>query len=166
MRSILFVFAVLISVPLISQQPGKISTGDFATALGAWKGKLTYLDYSSGKPYTMPANVIISVNEKGKGEIVLALIYPDEPKANGNDTLVISKNGMELNGAKLVSKKITSDGSVQIITDKEGTDGNDNKKALLRHVYTINKNNFSNRKEVRFAGTDKWILRNEYVFNR
>jgi hypothetical protein len=166
MRSILVAFVSFICVPVFSQKPDKISTVDFTAALGAWKGKLTYLDYSSGKPYTMPANVTISVNAKAKGQIILVLIYPDEPKANGTDTLVISENGTELNGAKLVSKKITGEGSVQIITDEEGNDGNDNKKAVIRHIYTMNKNNFSNRKEVRFAGTDTWVLRNEYVFYR
>jgi 3-methyladenine DNA glycosylase/8-oxoguanine DNA glycosylase len=32
---------------------------DFAKLSGTWEGSLTYVDYSTGKPYTMPANLEI-----------------------------------------------------------------------------------------------------------
>jgi hypothetical protein len=32
---------------------------DFAKLSGTWGGSLTYVDYSTGKPYTMPANLEI-----------------------------------------------------------------------------------------------------------
>jgi hypothetical protein len=165
MKSMLVSLLCLTVSVLSAQSPAAVSVKDFAIAAGPWKGKLTYLDYTSGKPYTMPANITLRILADNSS-IELAFVYPDEPKANGKDTLFISGNGSMLNKAKIISKKLLPDGSIQIITDINGKDGNDNKSAILRHIYTIGKNNFSNRKEVKFEGADQWIMRNEYVFSR
>jgi hypothetical protein len=159
---------VLLLLPLFAsaQTISPVTVKDFKPAFGKWEGSLTYLDYSSGKPYTMPANITVSKNKDNKQQLVLAFEYPDEPKANGNDTLVISDDGLQIDGAVIVSQTKNSDGGLVIITDKEGVDGNDNRSATLRHIYTIGKKIFSNRKEVRFKGEEKFILRNEFKMNR
>jgi len=36
----------------------------------------------------------------------------------------------------------------------------------LRHTYTLKTNTFSAVKDVKFDGTDKWIKRNEYLFEK
>ena len=46
-----------------------------------------------------------------------------------------------------------------------GEDGNDNKKAMLRHTFLLKSNTYSIIKEVKFEGTDKWIKRNEYLLD-
>jgi hypothetical protein len=33
-------------------------------------------------------------------------------------------------------------------------------------MYIFGKDSFQNRKEVKFEGSDKWIMRNEYLFSR
>jgi hypothetical protein len=53
-----------------------------------------------------------------------------------------------------------------MITEIDGNDGNDNKKAILRHTYIFNSNTYSIIKDVKFEGTDKWIKRNEYLLNQ
>ena len=146
--------------------PPTVSVKDFKPALGKWKGTITYLDYSSGKPFTMPANVTISKHNNNTQRLILAFAYPEEPKANGNDTLVISSDGMQIDGAAVVSKNKNSDGNLEIVTEKLGIDGNDNRKAILKHIYTIGKKIFINRKEVKFDGEEKFILRNEYSMKR
>jgi len=167
MKWILSFLLFLFMAPVFAQdQKTTVSVNDFTPALGTLQGSLSYLDYSSGKPFTMPANVAIRVLTGKPNGIILTIDYPKEPKANGNDTLFISRDGDLLNGAKIVSRKILIDGSLEIVTDKDGRDGNDNKKAILRHIYTISKTKFTNRKEVKFEGTDTWILRNEYLFSR
>ena len=154
----------LLSVESLQSQTTKtINTTDFRQSLGAWTGSLTYLDYSSGKPFTMPANVTLMT---GTDAIILSFVYPKEPKANGNDTLRIAKNGTEFGSASVTSRKVLADGSVEVITEKNGVDGNENRKAILRHTYILGKDKFSNRKDVKFVGEEKWILRNEYVFGR
>jgi hypothetical protein len=162
----LLIVLILLPVFGFTQSISSVTEKDFKPAFGKWKGSLTYLDYSSGKPYTMPANINVTKNKENKQQLILAFEYPNEPKANGNDTLVISDDGLQIDGAVIVSKIKNSDGSIVIITDKEGVDGNDNRSATLRHIYTISKKVFSNRKEVRFKGEEKFILRNEYKMSR
>ena len=55
--------------------------------IGKWTGSLTYLDYSSGKSFSMPANVEIS--ESGTKNLIFDYKYPNEPKANVADTITI-----------------------------------------------------------------------------
>lgn len=161
---VIFLFLSFVFVQQIcSQQPKKMNSSDFSQSLGAWAGSLTYVDYTTGKPFSMPANVTLVSSGDA---IVFIMVYPKEPKANGNDTLQITANGSVFDGATVVSKKTLSDGTVEIITEKKGTDGNDQRKALLRHTYLFGKNKLSNRKEVKFDGEDKWMLRNEYLFGR
>lgn len=137
----------------------------FKPALGEWKGTLTYLDYKSGKPYTMPANITISKDASNERQLVFRFEYPNEPKANGNDTLVISEDGTKIDGANVVSK-VRVGKNLLLSTEKDGVDGNDNRKATIRHIYTIGKRRFINRKEVRFEGEQNFIMRNEFKMER
>jgi hypothetical protein len=142
-----------------------VSLKDFVPAEGAWKGTLTYLDYSSGKQFTMPANVDLRVVYRAQ-QVILVFEYPKEPKANGNDTLFINRDGSQVNGATVTAREIMEDGAVRIVTEKKDVDGNDHRNAVLRHMYIFGKDSFQNRKEVKFEGSDKWIMRNEYLFSR
>ena len=160
MKTIIACIAIVLSGSAFSQSV--VGTIDFKMATGSWKGTLTYLDYTSGKPFTMPVNMVLSVADRE--HVILSFDYPKEPKANGNDTIVI--NGSEINNAKVISKERMEDGGIKIVTEKEGVDGNDNRKAVLRHIYIISKNSFQNTKQVKFEGTDNWIKRNEYLFSR
>lgn len=142
-----------------------VSTKDFKPAFGSWKGTITYLDYTSGKPFSMPCNITINKDKMNSRQLILAFEYPEEPKANGNDTLRISADGTMIDEEKIITKE-NKDGSLQIITETNGVDGNDHKKALIRHVYMVGKKTFIKRKEVRFEGEDKFIMRNEFRMSR
>lgn len=163
MRNILSVLLLLLSVGVTAQPAPSVTMADFPQALGQMKGTLTYLDYSSGKPYTMPAWITL---RKSTGLLIRSLEYPDEPKANQTDTLLIGEKGTFFNGAKLVKKEILPNGSLQLVTEKAGKDGNDHKSATLRNTYTFGKNLIVIRKDVRFEGEEKWIQRHEYSFQR
>lgn len=134
---------------------------DLAASTGSWQGKLTYLDYSSGKPYTMPANIKIRLTENMLGYI-MGYEYPNEPHANSKDTTYV--NGKLFGKDKIVEFTKDAAGGFTLVTEKEGEDGNDHKKAILRHTYKLKINTFSAVKDVKFDGTDKWIKRNEYQF--
>lgn len=138
-------------------------TSDLSGSLGKWTGSLTYLDYSSGKPYTMPADIIISFTSANDGYI-MTYEYPKEPQANSTDTTYAKGNyfGKE----KIVQFNNKPSGEFTLVTVYEGTDGNDNKKAVLRHTYTLEGNSFSIKKEVQFKGTSKWIKRHEYLLTK
>lgn len=136
---------------------------DLSTSVGSWEGKLTYLDYSTGNPYTMSANIKICLTENTNGYII-GYEYPKEPQANSKDTTYI--NGKLFGKDKIIDFKKATDGGFKLVTEIDGEDGNDNKKASLRHTYHLKLNTYSIIKEVKFEGTDKWIKRNEYYFNR
>jgi hypothetical protein len=142
-----------------------VSIEDFKPALGKWKGTITYLDYTSGKSFSMPCNITITNDKTNSRQLILAFEYPQEPKANGKDTLRISADGTMIDGEKIVTKENKND-ALQIVTETNGVDGNDNKKALIRHIYSISKKTFIQRKEVRFEGEDKFIMRNEFKMSR
>jgi hypothetical protein len=152
--------SILIYKPLNAQS---FQIKDLSSSVGNWNGKLTYLDYSSGKPYTMNANIKINLTENNSGYI-MSYEYPAEPHANSVDTTYI--NGNLFGKDKIVEFKKTSDGGFTLITEIEGEDGNDHKKATLRHTYIFTKNTFSVVKDVKFDGTDKWIKRNEFLVTR
>ena len=136
---------------------------DLSNSVGRWEGKLTYLDYSSGKPYTMLANIKIDLTSDKKGYI-MGYEYPKEPQANSKDTTFIIDNLFDKE--KIVEFKKDSDGGFTLVTEIEGEDGNENKKAILRHTYQLISNTYSIKKEVKFEGSDIWVKRNEYLLNR
>jgi hypothetical protein len=53
-----------------------ISVKDFKPSYGKWTGAITYLDYTSGKRFTMPAKVTISKNKKDAKQLIFAFEYP------------------------------------------------------------------------------------------
>ncbi len=165
MKNVLYIITLLMAVNSNAQSKASFTKEDATLLSGSWKGSLTYLDYNSGKPYTMPANTNINFI-KGMNSLLVEMIYPDEPKANSKDTLLINEDRTIFAEAKIVSRKLLSDGSIQIITELNGKDGNDNKKALLRKTYTFNTNSFTNRKDVQFEGSSEWIKRHEYSYSR
>lgn len=134
---------------------------DLKNLTGKWEGTLTYLDYQSGKPYTMPANAEVSLINSNN--FLYKKVYPKEPKANSIDTLKIALNGRELNNDKITSIKRTKN-NIIIITEADGNDGNDQKKASLRITYSLSKSTFSITKDVKFEGTSVWIKRHDYSF--
>ncbi|MBA4198653.1 MAG: hypothetical protein C0459_13980 [Chitinophaga sp.] len=153
---------ICITVQLNAQQ---LQSTDFKLAEGKWKGSLTYLDYTSGKPYTMPADIVVFINPLNKNEVILQHIYPDEPKANGYDTLTINNNGTQLNSA-LVTGNTFIKTIKTIVTEEKAVDGNDRKPATIKHTYTISNDSFIIKKEVLFNETTNWLLRNTYSFLR
>lgn len=138
---------------------------DFQSLSGSWTGSLTYLDYSSGKPYTMPADLVVT-RIGNTNQFAVANLYPNEKSANSTDTLVISKDGKSIDGAPIKSRKKLPNGDLEIITEETGTDGNDNKPATFRQTYTFGKTTFKKRKDVQFEGESEWIKRHEYSYSR
>jgi hypothetical protein len=111
----------------------------------------------------MSANIKISLTENKNGYI-MGYEYPKEPQANSKDTTFVHDNLFGKD--KIIEfKKATNKGFI-FVTEIEGEDGNDHKKATLRHTYKLKSNTYSIIKDVKFEGTDKWIKRNEYLLKR
>ena len=160
-KVILFCISTMLAMGSLSAQSFQIK--DLSSSVGSWEGNLTYLDYSSGKPFTMLANIKISLTADLKGYI-MAYEYPKEPHANAKDTTAIV--GSFFGKDKIVEFKRDSAEGFTLVTEVDGEDGNENKKAILRHQYLLQKNTFTITKSVKFQGTEKWIKRNEYLLSR
>ncbi|MEY2635651.1 MAG: hypothetical protein RLZZ197_127 [Bacteroidota bacterium] len=161
MKKVLLTSALVILCLFAKAQ--SIQVKDLAGSVGSWQGNLTYLDYSSGKPFTMLANIKISLTADSRGYI-MAYEYPKEPHANAKDTTAIV--GSFFGKDKIVEFKRDSAEGFTLVTEVDGEDGNENKKAILRHQYLLQKNTFTITKSVKFQGTDNWIKRNEYLLSR
>lgn len=154
---------LLLCISSFAQQPPVVTAKDIAPVVGSWQGSLTYLDYTTNKPYTMPANV--DIKQLGRSnQFAFSNSFPKEPNANWTDTITISADGRMIDNEKISSKQLLPDGTLQIITETEGVDGNDKKPALFKHTYIIGKTVFSKRKDVLFKGTTEWINRHEYKY--
>lgn len=81
MANLFFLFTSILSYLI---QP--VSVKDFEPVFGKWTGTLTYLDYTSGKPFEMPANMNISIDKTNTQQLIISIEYPYEPKASGSDT--------------------------------------------------------------------------------
>ena len=143
----------------------KISIKDFDRLIGNWQGSLTYLDYSSGKPYTMPAD--IEIKRIGKTNMFIFLnTYPKESSANSVDTITISSDGKHIDKELFKSRHKLPNGDIEMITEELGKDGNNNKPATIKHTYTFGKTKYVNRKDIQFIGETEWINRHEYSYKR
>jgi len=140
-----------------------ITSQDLQKVIGDWEGSLTYLDYQTNKPFTMPANLIVKQG-KNENRLVLNNIYPDEPKANGAYKIKIAKNGHLLNKHVVTSRKIVDDGVLRIETEHRGRDNK--KRVNIRYTYLIDENIFAIRKEVQFEKIGIWIKRSEFNYKR
>ncbi|GAA4280301.1 hypothetical protein [Gaetbulibacter aestuarii] len=155
----IFIFLSLLSNAQI------ISIKDLKNIPGFWQGKLTYLDYNSGKPYSMPVNLEVEPIA-GTNNLLLSISYPDEPNANGMDTLFISKNRKFINASAIVRRQELPNKTALIVTRSKGRDGNDNSEVLIRYSYTIGPSEFKLKKEVQLLNDTTWIKRNEFIFSR
>lgn len=162
-----YIFALLALLlqyfPFVAQSSFVIKDVEVSRLIGYWEGELTYLDYQTNQPYTMPANLRIT-RLGGTEDFAFEKIYPGEPQANSIDT--VSLKGSTFMEGLLISRKTVDQDVVVLTTSSTGTDGNDNRAANFRHTYTIGKAIFQIKKEVQFVGTSSWILRHEYRYKR
>lgn len=157
----MIVFALLVYTNNYSQNI--VTTDELKTLLGEWTGSLTYKDYSTNNPFTMPANLIVK-NGKNNNQLILNINYPKEPNANSKDKIGLSKDGTQLNKHDINSKENLPNGDIQITTKYSGKDNGE--KALIKNIYILGASEFIIRKEVKFENSSDWLMRNEYSFSR
>lgn len=163
----LYIAILIASVFVVSTsaQAAKISPDDLKTLEGAqWIGTLTYLDYSSNKKTSIKSNVTISRSAADSLAWNFEYQYPDEPKANSKDSVILSRDGKTFDGETVIERTKLPDGTLKFVTTKDGEDNG--KKALYRFTYLAGKNALSVKKEARIEGTTEYFVRNEYVWTR
>lgn len=161
-----FVFALLAAfVGFVPQQSPRVSAEDLRKLSGArWTGTLTYLDYRSNKPVSIPSNLTVTQADGDENAWVFEYEYPDEPKANGKQTLKVSDGGTVFDGETVVERTSLDGDGFRLVTLKRGRDND--KDALFRFTYTLDGSAFSVKKEVRPEGAPEFFERNRYSWKR
>jgi hypothetical protein len=156
---------LLITTICRAQISFKAIQNDIYKLSGTWEGSLTYLDYTSGKLYTMKAD--IEIKRIGKtNKFVFSNIYPNETSANSIDTISISIDGKYIDKELIKSRHKLPNGDIEIVTEEFGKDGNDNRPATFRHTYTLGSTTYKIRKDIQFTGRTDWINRHEYAYKK
>ncbi len=159
------VASILLCVGINSNaQNPAVSINDFKPLEGVWKGTLTYLDYNNKTNETIKTNIEVII--KNKDVFELGFFYTDEPDHNEKDKYSISENGTMVNNRKVMERTLQPDGSLKIVLQENGKDGNDDKPATFQHVLIISKNKFTLTKLVKFDGETNFFQRNQYSFSR
>ncbi len=145
--------------------PAKLVPADIDQLAGErWKGTLTYLDYTSNRPTTIPSSLAVTRVQAQPNAWEFAFGYSDEPQADNRNTLVLSPDGRTFAGETVLERSQLPGGGTRIVTAEQGKD--DNKPATLRYVYTITPGEFSITKFVKYADSPGEIERNTYRWKR
>lgn len=160
------VFALLAAfVSLASQQSPRVSPEDLRKLSGSrWTGTLTYLDYRSNRPVSIPSSLTVTQAGGDENAWVFEYEYPDEPKANGKQTLKLEEGGTVFDGETVVERTGLDSGGFRLVTVKRGRDND--KDALFRFTYTLDGAAFSVKKEVKPEGAAEYFERNRYSWKR
>jgi hypothetical protein len=132
-----------------------------------WKGTLTYLDYTSNKPTTIPSTFKLTQATDSSFAWNFAIGYDEEPHANSATRLELQDFGRVLqlgDTAETVLSSIRQGNRVDIATEFTAED--DNKPATIRKVYIISPNAFSMQKLVKFADQPDFFERHIYQWSR
>lgn len=170
-----FAAAMLLMIAFLSsssfiQQPNEpiITASELKLLNGKWKGTLTYRDYTSGKSETI--HVIVNGSRKGNKQSdrswSLQFAYPQEPGHETTDELTVSADGRMINEATLTEKTKLPDGTLRVVLESSGKDGNDHKPCTIKKVIVLSEKNLTITKLVRFDGETDFLERNQYNLSR
>ncbi|MBL8876574.1 MAG: hypothetical protein JNM86_12335 [Phycisphaerae bacterium] len=142
----------------------------------AWKGTLTYRDYTTGKPTAIDSTLSV-VKQPGLAQVgndfadagvapawEFRVGYPREPDHDSTRLVRISPSGDVLDGERVTRRVDLPADVVEITTEKDGTDND--AAARFRFVYVIAPTRFSIVKLVRPAEQAEFFERNRYEWSR
>ena len=113
---------------------------------------------------SIPVNLSVKPNAGDDWSWLFTYNYPDEPRANSEEIVRLSKDGRSLDGEVVLERTHLRDDTIRVVTEKKGQD--DNRSASIRHTYLLNVSSFSITKEVRYEGNDKFFERNAFRWKR
>lgn len=129
-----------------------------------WTGALTYLDYTSSKPTTIPCTMIIARIPDPDLAWEMRIGYPDEPHANSSNVLRIGAAGTTLDNETVLERTTMRDGAIRLVTKTTGTDAD--RKATFKFIYVLSPNSCSIQKLVCPEGESVFFERHIYRWVR
>lgn len=140
-----------------------VAIEDFARLSGGeWTGELSYLDYSSGTPQSIPVKMQFA--PASGTDIDYKLIYPKESQYNAEEVLSVSPGGDRVNDKILTSRILNPDGRLMLVTEHDAEDNGRAAKVRLTHM--ISDDLFVLSKDVRFDTDGSFVRRNAYTLRR
>lgn len=159
------VLAFSASMALQAQPAARIEPADVQRLAGAaWKGSLTYLDYTRKIPVSIPSHLVVTRADADGRAWLFDYQYPEEPKANGASRITLAGDGSTIDGERVTERSVLAGGIVRIVTEKAGQD--DGRPATFRYTYLLGDSSFSKRREVRLDGTAEYFERHTYSWTR
>lgn len=156
---------LLSACSVVGQKGPSVSTAAFTNLTGCWQGTLNYSGTIIRKPYSTPATLV--VRQIGKSnQFVFLHTYTTDPKDALQDTITISKDGRMLNKGPIKSKRSTTDGDLEIITESQGFDHDNNIASVIRQTYSFGKERYVYKKQVQLQGQTDWLDRQEFNYLR
>lgn len=154
--------AALLFWGCVAQKPATFSEASFASLPGCWQGTLNYSGTIIRKPYTTRAELVVTSITNNNYQLVHK--YPTGEIRY--DTLFISANEERINGAPVVAKQHMSNQNLELVTEAPGFDPDENKNVVVRQTYTINKENYTYKKQIRLEGQTEWLERQQFSYTR
>ena len=145
-------FALAASLDIHAQDIGdsdRVLRSDLSSMIGSWQGTLTYKNYRDGQLVSIKADLEVEEGRKPM-QLLASNVYPDEPNANGNYKITVTKNGSLWNKNEVISRTKSADGTITIKVIFTGRD--DSRPAVIRNTYVVTDESLTVRKEVKFDG--------------
>ncbi|GAB5537235.1 MAG: hypothetical protein Rubg2KO_34840 [Rubricoccaceae bacterium] len=135
-----------------------------ADLAGDWSGTLTYADYSDDATQVTLTTAAAVEAIPGGLELTISFIEPNG-SSGGTSTLTLRDGAVafEYDGLTWteLEREVNGD-TFRLVIEREGADNN--REATLRHTLSYRDGTLIDRKDVRYAGTDRFFERNVTTF--
>lgn len=160
-----FLFSLLILFGLFIQakQQPRIEPNELVLLKGNWDGTLAYKDYTTGQMDTIPVNLNAEQDDQ---KWILRYYYPTEPSKGWTDEYLFSADRTMINEFRLVDKQKMGEGSLKLVLEGKGKDGNEQRACTYRQEIKLGKLEFILQRYVRYDGETSFFLRNEFHLRR
>ncbi|MEM1055807.1 MAG: S41 family peptidase [Bacteroidota bacterium] len=133
---------------------------------GDWAGTLTYTDYQDDTSRVTLTTSAEAEAVRGGIQITVSFVEPDGSSGGmGATTILDGGASITYNGESWqeISRTVTDEG-FRLVIQREGDDND--RPATIRHTITLDGDVMTDRKQVRYNGTDAFFERNEFRFTR
>lgn len=146
-----------------------------AALAGSFAGALRYRDYQDSARFVVLPTELTGVLSADSTSVQLDFVYDDGPgkTVRSSDRLALDSTTTALqwgpaDGRRPPStfsvRSLTGGDTIRLVADTEGSD--DNRPATIRETISVSLGGIGILKEVRFAGTTRWLFRHEYTLRR
>ena len=106
-----------------------LRTSDIERVAGLpWTGTLTYLDYAANKNVSIPSVLIVTKSQPDGFRRTFEYLYPEEPNANGLESVVIGDGGRTINGEWVIERVERPGNELRWVTGKQAMENDRNAK--------------------------------------